>query len=367
MSFEASVDLVGKNGGQGAVASQLTNSSRLNIGRMRPFIGNDGKTYMTVYKGGDPTSKNSWAQLQVNAPGTLRRDEWKMLDEAVLGIAEKRLTGISDLISKGLTYNLGNGMGTTVLEYHDISDAMEAQLSMDAVTRGDNDRPEFNTVYLPLPIIHVDYEINQRVLENSRRLGNPLDVSSAERAARKVSEKLEDMLFTDTSYSFGGGAIYSYLNFPNRIHPAGGGFNITDWSLAGTTGETIVNEVLLMKQAAIDDHFYGPYTLYIPTNFETKMDKDYSSSKGSNTIRERILAINNIQDVVVVDTLPASNVVLVQMTSDVVRLVNGMGMQNVEWSTEGGMVNKFKVMTIQVPQIRADQNGRTGIVHSLPA
>jgi hypothetical protein len=51
------------------------------------------------------------------------------------------------------------------------------------------------------------------------------------------------------------------------------------------------------------------------------------------------------------------------MTSDVVRIVQGMALQNVEWATEGGMISKFKVMTIQVPQIRSDQNGKTGIVH----
>ena len=51
------------------------------------------------------------------------------------------------------------------------------------------------------------------------------------------------------------------------------------------------------------------------------------------------------------------------MTPDVVRLVQGMGLQNIQWQTEGNFVNKFKVMTIQVPQIRSDRNGKTGIVH----
>jgi hypothetical protein len=61
--------------------------------------------------------------------------------------------------------------------------------------------------------------------------------------------------------------------------------------------------------------------------------------------------------------LTADNVLLVQMTSDVVRLVRGMGLQNVEWATEGKMITKYKVMTIQVPQIRSDQAGRCGVVH----
>ena len=65
----------------------------------------------------------------------------------------------------------------------------------------------------------------------------------------------------------------------------------------------------------------------------------------------------------VVDRLPANNVLLVQMTSDVVRLIRGMGLQNVQWDEEGKFVTKYKVLTIQVPQIRSDVNGASGVVH----
>ena len=51
------------------------------------------------------------------------------------------------------------------------------------------------------------------------------------------------------------------------------------------------------------------------------------------------------------------------MTSDVVRLVQGMPLQNVEWTTEGKWITKYKVLTIAVPQIRSDQEGHCGVVH----
>ena len=54
---------------------------------------------------------------------------------------------------------------------------------------------------------------------------------------------------------------------------------------------------------------------------------------------------------------------MVQLTSDVVRLVRGMPIQNVQWTEEGQFVTKYKVMTIQVPQIRSDQEGKTGLIH----
>ena len=354
------VDLLNKGGGQGPVAQNLQANGSLNIGQMRPYIGKDGQTYVTVYKGGNPKKKESWLTMQVNNKGTLRRDEWRQLDEALLGIAESRLTGTNYLLGAGLRYTLGNAMGTTVLEYHNAGDSLVAELSMDAVTRTKGGRQEFESVFLPIPIIHVDYEINQRVLEASRSLGNPLDASQAERSGRKVMEKQEEMLFTNTNYKFGGGTIYSFLNFPSRIQKA----DLTDWSSNAVVGEDIVDDVLEMKQALIDKHQYGPWVIFIPTNFETKLDQDYSDAKGSNTIRDRVLAINGIDDIVVVDTLPSSNVVMVQKTTDVVRIVQGLALQNIQWQTEGGFVNKFKVISIQVPQLRADQNGNTGIVHA---
>lgn len=354
------LDFVGANSQtKGELATYLASQGRIDPGLLRPYIGSDGRAYVTVYQGGDPTRPESYAVKPIQTNATLRRDEWKQLDEAVLNVARTRLNGIQDLIDRGLVYNLGNAMGTTVLEWHDVSDALEAEMTMDGVTRAKGDRPIYGTNYLPIPIIHADYEINARVLAASRNMGNPLDTTLAERAARKVSEKLESLLFTATTYSFGGGTIYSYLNFPHRNQVS----LTTAWNDSSKTGAQIVADVLAMKQASIDAKHYGPWMLYVPTAYETVLDEDYDSTTPGTTIRERILKISGILDVKVIDTLPADNVLLVQMTSDVVRLVRGMGLQNVEWQTEGNFITKYKVMTIQVPQIRADQNGNSGIVH----
>lgn len=362
------VDLLFNGQGQGPVAQQVLNAGgSLNVGTMKPFIGRDGRSYIQVFKGGDPKKPDNYSVHPVTNAATLRRDEWKQLDEAVLNISETRLGGVQDLVSKGLVYNIGNGMGSTVLEWHDVSDALEAVATMDGVNRAKNDRQVYQTNYLPLPIIHADYEINARVLASSRSLGNALDVGMAERAARKVNLLLEQMLFTNTTYSWGTAddrslnSIYSYINHPDRnevtLSTYGG------WSSSAATGATILASVLAMKQASIDAYHYGPWVLYIPTAYETVLDGDYDATTPGTTIRERILKISGITSISVVDTLTAANVLLVQMTSDVVRLVRGMGMQNVEWQTEGKFITNYKVMTIQVPQIRSDQEGHSGIVH----
>lgn len=352
----ANIDFVGKTqsglSASGLVASEMAGHG-LNVNRLRPYIDKDGKPCIAVHVG-----DKKYKKIGVNA-ATLRKDEWQQLDAAIIPVVEHRLNGIQDLISRNLVYNLGgNGLGTTVLESHTISDAMEAELTMDGVHRGKGDRQLFGTTYLPLPIIHVDYDINRRVLEASRRLGNSLDTTQAERAARRVAEKLESMLFADEQYSFGGGTIYSYVNYPNRNKLT----MDTAWDDSSMTGKQIVDDILRAKQAMLDAHFYGPWTIYISPNYETLLDEDYNDYR-SGTIRERILNIAGVESIKVVDTLADDNVIMVQMSSDVVRLVRGMGITNVQWDAEAMMTTHFKVMTIQVPQIRSDYNGATGIVH----
>src|SRR5204863_598432 len=48
--------------------------------------------------------------------GVLQKDEWKILDDTVTQVARARLRGIADLISRGLTVNLRNPLGTTRME-----------------------------------------------------------------------------------------------------------------------------------------------------------------------------------------------------------------------------------------------------------
>jgi len=117
-----------------------------------------------------------------------------------------------------------------------------------------------------------------------------------------------------------------------------------------------------MVQDSIDVSHYGPWNLYIPTAYLTVIARDYDTTSGM-TIDARIREIPGIKKIIATPYLAANNVVLCQMTQDVIRLVTGMPIQTVEWSSEGNMVTNYKVMTIMVPQIRTDASGNAGVVH----
>ena len=336
----------------GPVAQALLNSN-MNVSSLRPFINKRGNPAVTMMNNeGKPVAK------ELNTNAVLRKDEWKVIDDKVQQVQRERLIGIDDLVNKGLTYNLTNPMGSTVLEFEKMDDPGSAQVDMDGINRGQNARPSYSTAYLPLPIVHSDFQFNSRVLANSRTRGESIDTTQSENATRRVAEELEKMLFTDTTYSFGTGAIQSYVNHPDRMTEA-----IVGWNASGKTGEDIVNDIKNMKQRMITNQFFGPYAIYIPTEYETVLDEDYVSSY-PKTIRQRIMEIANIDSIKVVDHLANGNVLMVQMTSNVVRLIDGMANTPVQWESQGGMALNFKVMSIRVPQIRSDINGSCGVVHA---
>lgn len=294
------------------------------------------------------------SSLRNNA--TLTYDAWKKIDTAVLKEYQIRLQGIADLQAKGLTFQT-DGLSQTVLQYQDESDITDAELNMDGVNKTDRDRPEYDTNFLPLPIISKDFSFSAREIAASRQNGNGLDVRMAEKAARKVAEKAEEMLFQGaSSYTAGGGTIRGYEDHPNRNT----GSVTAAWST--TTGANILTDTIAMKNAAIADRKYGDWTLYVSNNIEGNLDQNFTTNYPV-TIRQRILQVAGITDVKVIDKMTADAVLLVSMQSDVVRLVQGMPITTLEWSTDGGMMVHFKVMTILVPQIFADQSDRSGIIH----
>ena len=93
-----------------------------------------------------------------------------------------------------------------------------------------------------------------------------------------------------------------------------------------------------------------------------KLETDFKAN-GDKSIRQRLMEVDRLVNIRVADQLTAGNVILVQATSDVVVLVEGEPLQTIQWDIEGGFRINFKAFAIQVPLIRDDPDGRSGIQH----
>lgn len=300
--------------------------------------------------------------LRTNA--VLRKEEWLLLDKAVITIARERLNVVSDLFANNLTFDVPNGMGTTIIQHQTQSEMIAAEVTMDGVTRGNNDHLLFNLVSTPLPITHSDFQITARHLAASRKGGIALDVSMAEEAARQVSETLEGTLLNGNNagdiLGFGSDSarLFGYTNRTDRN-------TVTlseNWDAAGKTGEEILADVIAMINANQAARMFGPYMLYVPQAYWVQLMEDFKANS-DKTVMQRIIELPDIIGVKPADKLTANNVLLVQMTKSNVDMAVGMQPTVVAWETQGGMVLNFKVMAIMVPRIKLDHGNRSGVCH----
>lgn len=288
--------------------------------------------------------------------GTLRKDEWIQYDTAVVEVARKRLGAVADLLSAGLRYNLSNALGTTRVEWETISDMDPADITMSGISQSQNDRVVYDLQGLPVPIVHKDFNINVRALEASRKTGQALDVTQAQYASRKVSEQIESMLFNGATVLGSNNTIYGYTTAPARNT----GNLSASWLHA--TGEQIVGDILTMISALVADNMYGPYVIYVSAGVYVNMGEDYKA-ESDKTVLARVLEIPNIQAVRATKDLADGEVVMVQMSSDVVDMIDGLQPTTVEWESHGGFIMHFKVLAIMLPRVRNDYLEQSGIAH----
>ena len=389
-------DYVENGRGFGEVGEQL-GAVRFEPNLLRPYFDSRGRRCITVNTGHKkfdeklgypvPIQKNILVNEAVergiipiaNAQTSLRKEEWLMMDRAVLSASRQRLRAWNDIPN---SFGGFDGMSKMVLEHERMTDVGEAIVDMDGVETGGTDTPLFLPEGLPLPITHVSFTYTARRLAVSRQSGTPLDTTMAEMAGRRVAEKIEKTLIgEDTGMTFGdqtgrgyGAAptVRGYTNQPDRIQK-------TDLTApTGSNPDTTLEEVLAMKDLATAQNFFGPFMLYHSNDWDQYMDNDYlvgTEAQGlaapETTLRNRLRAIEGIIDVRRLDYWTGTTALLmIQMTSDVVRRVEGMGITTVQWPTKGGAELNFRVMAIMVPQLRSQYVGtsqstsKCGIVHA---
>lgn len=303
----------------------------------------------------------------------LRRDEWKAFDDTLLEISQKELRGVADLFSAGLVYPLANPLGRTRLEWERINDMLPAEMSMTGVAT-DNARQErvtFDNQTLPIPIIFKDFNLNIRFLSASRERGESVDTTQMRIATRMVNEGMEKMLFKGTRVQGDDSEVYGYTNYPGRRTMT----ICKPWTSKGITGSEILEDVIKMINdlqigslvgEGADTHqnnMPGPYVMYMPQEWYMALMEDFKANS-DKSILSRLREIPTISDYRPIRLLDNQNeLVLVQMTSDVVDWVDGLQPAVTQWDSPSGMVSFFKVMAIGVPRMKSTKYGQCGILH----
>ena len=381
-------DFVENGQAHGAVANTLL-GLRYEPGLLRPWVDRKGQTCFTVNvgkkytEGQDVPLYKSYTREALEKRGvyspvanaiSMTKDAWIELDRAIVKTARLRLFAYADLAAYS-SRSVGNAMGKTTFEYQAMNDPGEAVVDMDAMTDGRTDRPLFNLKSVPLPITHSDFYFSERELAVSRSGGMPLDSTMAEAAGRRVAEMIERTTIgtetgatfgpnstSDTRYTNTASKVYGYTNFPQRTTYT------TLTTPTGSNPDAIVTNILAMIEVLNTNAYFGPFILYHSTPYSQYLAADYFRTGGTSantTVINRVMQIPGIAKVQRLDYLTSGyQMILAQMGSDVAQAIDGMGITTVMWPSQGGMRTNFKVMAIQVPLLKSQYSGTTGIIHA---
>jgi len=302
-------------------------------------------------------SNMNFGVLRTNT--VLHKDDWVDLDRRVIQIAQEKLTVVSDLTDRGLTYELG-GIGKTVSQWQTEGDMSPANVSMEPDTEGERDLVNYELAQVPIPIIHKDFRLGMRQIAAAREAGSNIDMSNADAATRQVAISMEDMVILGYQHTIGGGRIYGYTNHPYRATLA-----LDDGlgNLLPFTVENAARMILDMIQKADDDEYYGPFNLYLPTGMSTVLYEIIPNTNGK-MLKQHLEEIDLIQEVKIASRMPKGNMTLVQMTSDNVDIAVGQPLIPVEWNEKGGMAVNYKILTAMAPRLKARQDRKLGVVHA---
>lgn len=291
--------------------------------------------------------------MGIHKNGLLRANEWQEIDQAVLGVVRTGLTGIQDLINARLTRPLG-GLGTILSGYEQVSDMTEADVSLEGTNAGEKGSITHATVFVPIPIIHKDFDISLRQLMASRKSGTPLDLTLAETATRVVREKMESILFVGHSKQIGGFHLHGYTTHPSRIT----GTAVGDFGTAGNGYKTMVKALGALAAAG----FNGRFMVYIAQTQYNEL-LNLLGTNDRNELEIIKAGLPQIIDVKPSFDITAGQLVLVQMDSNTVDLAVAEDVSAVQWDSLGGMQVNFRVMAALAPRIKADINGKCGVLH----
>jgi hypothetical protein len=204
-----------------------------------------------------------------------------------------------------------------------------------------------NRLGVGISVTHKDF-----VLKRDEVYGTPLakcETTSSEAAARWVGQAVEQHL------------LCLLVNPWATVNPLRARPDLDSWQPSVT-----VKEILDAKESLHCLKYYGPYLLLHSKAWDRYLDSDYSveSQWTEQTVRGCIQEIDGIVRAVPFDYLSDFDILLVQMTPDVIRIVVEQEFIVVQ-TGEANVERKcsFEAMTVTASRAKADLNGKTGVYH----
>ena len=303
----------------------------------------------------------------MRAASPLPKNSQELIDREVINVGLQRLVLAADLLADGLAYSLAEPLSVMQLTQEKASKSHTARRTMTPGSAGENAIQDRRTYTIPIYATVSDFNLNIRTLLASQKFGAPLDVSGIGQATRRVNESIEQSCFSGAGFAVDGFNTYGVLT-----HPDVNTYTFIDseaWTAAGHSGEDILEDVATMAQRLQDEFYFGPYNLYIPAGYSKELNADFKANSDKSTLtrlQELTYGGRNLR-VRVADMLPANTCVMVQMTNDVIDIVNGQEPTALSWESPNGMERFFHILAFMIPRVKSNYDGGCGVIVGKPS
>ncbi len=294
--------------------------------------------------------------MRVNSLLDIR--EWAELDREIFEMVKLRLNAVDDLSAAGLTST--TNLGEMLSQWRMATERVRPSVNMDGRSRANRDLTDRIINSVPIPIFRTDYEIGLRELDASRKLGTPIDTFEAGEAANAIVEEQERMLLNgNANVVVQGNTIFGYTTLPARDTATAAVYGGGDFGTISNIEPTFLG----MVNALAAVRYFGPFTCYVSLTQYSQMLAHYTDGSGQNAL-DRVLTLPMIDSIKSNDLLADGNVVMVQLTRNVVDWRVGLSLENREWTTGDGQALMFAVLAAAAPRLKTDAAGNAGIAHA---
>lgn len=287
-------------------------------------------------------------------------DAWRRIDTRAT-VVQRDVLAVFNRMARGSQTPID--VGDLVNYFPQVSDSGEVTVTLDGRQTGRSDQAHVKYVGTPVPVIASEARWGWRQAAVNRKGRLAIDTITIENHQRKVAEKLEDMMLNgDAQVVINGLQIFGLRNHPNR-NTGNHGFDLN----ATATGANWVTAFNQMIQAMVGDNAFAPITVFLNySDYVYASINDFSTVKGDQTILQRLMAINQIADIVPASRVPADNIIGVSGvdTGNWGTILSAMPMTTRpknRLNTEDDYV--FSTMAIAAPQLRTDFTNNMPVVH----
>lgn len=303
---------------------------------------------------------------EFRAMSPLPPDAQLIIDEAVAGVGRLGTTIVDDLVNAGLTRDLPNWLGVMEIGHYRRGDTGHAMRSMDIDVRDERAVPDRDRVIIPVFATHESFSFSIRELRQSERLGMPFDTEMIEQATYNCNVAIEDQTINGAGFAVDGNTAPGLLTSPANAFQYTG--TNKAWNHASKTPAEILADVSGMLAMARADLKFGPFNFYYPPDYADVLNKNYveGTTVFDMTVLERLekLRAGNNRPITFkqADMLPAHRTILLQMDNKTIDVIVGQTPASLSWASGSGMRRFYMVLACMITRIKADKDGKSGIV-----